>query len=36
VRIRIENPEPSDLFRVGASAVAIIRGARREEPGGAG
>ena len=35
VRIRIENPEPSHLFRVGASAVAIIRGARREEPGGA-
>ena len=26
VRIRIENPEPEDVFRVGASAVAIIRG----------
>lgn len=26
VRIRIENPEPADVFRVGASAVAIIRG----------
>jgi len=26
VRIRIENPEPPDVFRVGASAVAIIRG----------
>jgi multidrug efflux system membrane fusion protein len=26
VRIRIENPEPSDVFRVGASAVAIVRG----------
>jgi len=25
VRIRIENPEPADLFRVGASAVAIVR-----------
>ena len=26
VRIRIENPQPSHVFRVGASAVAIIRG----------
>jgi len=26
VRIRIEDPKPSHLFRVGASAVAIIRG----------
>jgi multidrug efflux system membrane fusion protein len=26
VRIRIENPEPPDVFRVGASAVAIVRG----------
>ena len=26
VRIRIENPTPPDVFRVGASAVAIIRG----------
>ena len=26
VRIRIENPRPAHLFRVGASAVAIIRG----------
>jgi len=26
VRIRIENPEPAHVFRVGASAVAIIRG----------
>ena len=26
VRISIDNPEPSDVFRVGASAVAIIRG----------
>jgi len=26
VRIRIENPEPPDIFRVGASAVAIVRG----------
>jgi multidrug efflux system membrane fusion protein len=26
VRIRIEKPEPADVFRVGASAVAIIRG----------
>ena len=26
VRIRIENPDPADVFRVGASAVAIIRG----------
>jgi membrane fusion protein, multidrug efflux system len=26
VRIRVENPEPPDVFRVGASAVAIIRG----------
>ena len=26
VRIRIESPEPPDIFRVGASAVAIIRG----------
>jgi membrane fusion protein, multidrug efflux system len=26
VRIRIENPDPPDLFRVGASAVSIIRG----------
>jgi multidrug efflux system membrane fusion protein len=26
VRIHIENPEPADVFRVGASAVAIIRG----------
>jgi multidrug efflux system membrane fusion protein len=26
VRIRIEAPDPPDLFRVGASAVAIVRG----------
>ena len=26
VRIRIENPDPPHIFRVGASAVAIIRG----------
>jgi len=26
VRIHIENPDPPDVFRVGASAVAIIRG----------
>ena len=26
VRIRIENPQPAKLFRVGASAVSIIRG----------
>jgi membrane fusion protein, multidrug efflux system len=26
VRIRIENPQPADVFRVGASAVSIIRG----------
>ena len=26
VRIRIENPEPAHVFRVGASAVSIIRG----------
>jgi multidrug efflux system membrane fusion protein len=26
VRIRIDAPEPTDVFRVGASAVAIIRG----------
>jgi membrane fusion protein, multidrug efflux system len=26
VRIRIDNPDPPDVFRVGASAVAIIRG----------
>jgi multidrug efflux system membrane fusion protein len=26
VRIRIDNPEPTDVFRVGASAVAIVRG----------
>jgi multidrug efflux system membrane fusion protein len=25
VRIRVEQPEPSDIFRVGASAVAIVR-----------
>jgi len=25
VRIRIENPEPPEIFRVGASAVAIVR-----------
>jgi len=36
VRIRIENPEPSHVFRVGASAVAIVRGAPHEEPGDAG
>jgi multidrug resistance efflux pump len=36
VRIRIENPEPSDVFRVGASAVAIIRGARSDKPKDAG
>jgi len=26
VRIHVENPDPPDVFRVGASAVAIIRG----------
>src|SRR5882724_8254778 len=26
VRIRVKNPDPPDVFRVGASAVAIIRG----------
>jgi membrane fusion protein, multidrug efflux system len=26
VRIRIENPEPAHVFRVGASAVSIVRG----------
>src|ERR1700690_1692874 len=26
VRIRIENPEPPHIFRVGASAVSIVRG----------
>ena len=30
VRIRIENPEPPDVFRVGASAVAIVRGWPRD------
>jgi multidrug efflux system membrane fusion protein len=32
VRIRIENPEPADVFRVGASAVAIIRGWPPDRP----
>jgi multidrug efflux system membrane fusion protein len=26
VRIRVEKPEPAHVFRVGASAVSIIRG----------
>ena len=26
VRIRIEDPDPAGVFRVGASAVAIVRG----------
>jgi multidrug efflux system membrane fusion protein len=26
VRIRIDDPDPSDVFRVGASAVAVVRG----------
>ena len=34
VRIRIENPEPPDVFRVGASAVAIIRGWPPDGAGG--
>jgi len=34
VRIRIENPEPPDVFRVGASAVAIVLG--RPADGAAG
>src|SRR5437667_224595 len=32
VRIRVENPEPPDVFRVGASAVAIIRGWPADRP----
>jgi len=35
VRIRIENPEPSHVFRVGASAVAIIRGWSPDKAAGA-
>jgi len=35
VRIRIENPDPADVFRVGASAVAIIRGWPADGAGGA-
>jgi membrane fusion protein, multidrug efflux system len=34
VRIRIENPDPPDLFRVGASAVAIVRGWPRDGAAG--
>jgi multidrug efflux system membrane fusion protein len=26
VRIRVDNPQPSHVFRVGASAVAVVRG----------
>jgi len=35
VRIRIEDPQPPHLFRVGASAVSIIRGWPAENAGGA-
>jgi membrane fusion protein, multidrug efflux system len=35
VRIRIENPQPSHIFRVGASAVAIIRGWPADHTAGA-
>jgi multidrug efflux system membrane fusion protein len=35
VRIRIENPQPPHLFRVGASAVSIIQGWPAEHPNGA-
>jgi multidrug efflux system membrane fusion protein len=35
VRIRIENPQPSHVFRVGASAVAIVRGWGSDRPAGA-
>jgi membrane fusion protein, multidrug efflux system len=35
VRIRIENPQPSHVFRVGASAVAIVRGWGSDHPAGA-
>jgi len=34
VRIHIENPDPPDVFRVGASAVAIIRGWPDGRPAG--
>jgi len=34
VRIRIEKPDPADVFRVGASAVAIVRGWPAERPAG--
>ena len=30
VRIRIENPQPAHVFRVGASAVTIVLGSRTE------
>jgi len=36
VRIRIEHPEPSHVFRVGGSAVAIIRGWPPDHPRPAG
>ena len=35
VRIRIQNPDPPHVFRVGASAVAIIRGWPRDGVAGA-
>ena len=35
VRIRIENPQPPHVFRVGASAVSIIRGWRPDYAAGA-
>jgi multidrug efflux system membrane fusion protein len=34
VRIRIDDPAPADVFRVGASAVAIVRGWPADRPGG--
>jgi multidrug efflux system membrane fusion protein len=34
VRIRIDDPEPPDIFRVGASAVAIVRGWPADGPVG--
>jgi multidrug efflux system membrane fusion protein len=30
VRIHIDDPQPADAFRVGASAVTIIRGNRND------
>jgi multidrug efflux system membrane fusion protein len=36
VRIRVEDPEPADVFRVGASAVAIIRSGSKTRSAGDG